>query len=66
MRAVLRAGGEVEGSAMHQQLTWLVSQYVQVRLGRRMPPHIKRLCYWVQPHPRCQLLSGAFEERFRH
>ncbi len=31
MRALLRAGGECEGSAMHHQLTWLVSQYVQVR-----------------------------------
>ena len=35
MRALLRAGGEVEGSAMHQQLTWLVSQYVQVGLDPR-------------------------------
>ena len=30
MRALLRAGAEVEGSPRHQQLAWLVSQYVQV------------------------------------
>ena len=30
MRALLRAGAEVERSHMHSQLAWLVGQYVQV------------------------------------
>ena len=45
MRALLRAGGEVEGSAMHHQLAWLVGQYVQVDLGARCPPHAGLLTY---------------------
>ena len=44
MRALLRAGGEIEGSAMNQQLAWLVSQYVQVALSTdAMPPHARVL-----------------------
>ena len=31
MRALLQAGAEQEGSPVHQQLIWLVGQYVQVR-----------------------------------
>ena len=35
MRALLQAGAEVETSLMHQQLAWLVGQYVQVGSAKK-------------------------------